>query len=186
MSGDERDERLLQLLEGRTAVTVTNVTWARPLRISTYLGVAELPEDLVVSVRCLVRVGDQVVVCTNADGRTHAWPGGRREPGEDYVATACREVWEETGWHLDPTTVESIGFLHLLNLGEPLDPYPHPDVLQVVTTAKASTRQADDWTDLECYELRSELMDVIEAAGAISVEEPMCIPYLHHLASSYQ
>lgn len=183
MTRANRDGRILRLLAGRTPMSVTEVTWARPLRISAYLAVAELPDDLVVSVRCIVRVDDQVVVCTNADGRTHAWPGGRREPGEGYVDTACREVWEETGWRLESSTVEVIGFLHLFNLGEPLEPYPHPDVVQVVTTAAATSRQADDWTDLEGYELHSDLMAIDDAVGAISVEEPMCIPYLLDLAS---
>lgn len=88
---------------------------------------------------------------------------------------------EETGWDLDPATVQVIGFLHLFNRGDPLAPYPHPDTLQVVTTAVATTRQADDWTNLEGYELHSALMGVGEAVNAISVEEPLCIPYLHTL-----
>ena len=42
-----------------------------PLRISAYTHVVDLPDELVTSVRCQVRVGDEVLVCTNADGISH-------------------------------------------------------------------------------------------------------------------
>ncbi len=38
-----------------------------------------------------------------------AFPGGRREPGETYVATALREAYEEVG--LDAATVDVLGAL---------------------------------------------------------------------------
>lgn len=183
MDEPTRDPRVIELLRHRTPASVTEVRWARHLRISTYVGASALPDELVVSVRCLVLVGEEVVVCTNADGRSHAWPGGRRHPAEPFAATATREVHEETGWLLDPASITEIGFLHLFNLGPPLDGYPHPDTLQVVVAARAHQRTAADWTDVEGYELSSQLLAVNAAIDAISPDEPMCIPFLRHLAS---
>jgi hypothetical protein len=62
---------LLDLLETRTATSVTKVMWARPLRISTYVGAADLPDDLVISVLCLVVVHEVIVGCTTTDGWVH-------------------------------------------------------------------------------------------------------------------
>jgi ADP-ribose pyrophosphatase YjhB (NUDIX family) len=67
-----------------------------PIRVSACTRVTPLPEELVTSVRCIVRVDNLLIYCQNSDGR-HPWPGGRRQPGESYVETAAREVHEETG-----------------------------------------------------------------------------------------
>ena len=93
-------------------------------------------------------------------------------------------MYEETGWHVHPGSVSAIGFLHLYNLGEPLDPYPHPDTLQLVVTATASTRATDAWTDVEGYELSSRLVPLDEACSYVSQDEPMCIPFLRSLAAA--
>lgn len=177
-----RDARVLDLLAGREPASITDVEWRRPLRISGYLGAVELPDDLVTSVRCLVTVGHQVVMCANRAGLIHAWPGGRREQGETFDATARREVLEETGWILDADPVTALGFLHLYNSGPPLDPFPHPDVLYAVVTARAAERAAEDWTDVEGYEISSRLTPLRDAASSVSAEEPMCVPFLEHLA----
>jgi len=152
-----------------------------PLRISSYVGPEKLPEELVTSVRVIVLVGDKVVVCDNADGFTHAWPGGRREPGETYGETACREVREETGWLLDPASLTPIGWLHLLHLGDPVPPFPHPDVLQLVLLGNVVERVAEQWTDSEDYEVSSRLAGLEEAHAAISDAEPFCRPFLRAL-----
>lgn len=182
--GPKRDHRLLALLDGRTPAAVTEVSWARPLRIGVYVGEAELPDDLVTSVRCLVIVGDQIVVCTTVEGRCHVWPGGRRRAGESYAETAAREVYEETGWFIDPESVTAMGFLHLRNLGEPLAPYPYPDTLQLVVSASASRRAASDWTDTESYEVSSRLVPLDEAPLVVSRDEPMCIQFVRHLVDN--
>lgn len=176
-----RDPRLLDLLSSRTPASVTDVQWARPLRISAFVGAAPLPDDLVMSVRCLVLVGDEVLLCTTVEGRSHAWPGGHRLPGESFAETAAREVHEETGWLLDPAAVDEIGFLHLHNVGEPLEGYPHPDTLQAVLVASATGRSAMDWTDVEGYEVSSRLVPLGTAADLVSPEEPMCLPFLRHI-----
>jgi 8-oxo-dGTP pyrophosphatase MutT (NUDIX family) len=143
-----------------------------PLRISAFAGPAELPSEFVVSVRCIVEVADQLVVCQNADGVWHPWPGGRREPGETYAETARREVHEETGWLLEPESLQDIGWLHFEHLkAQPADhPYPHPDWLQIVYRAAATTRDGDhdtEWTDTEGYEQRSKLVGISEARDLV-------------------
>jgi 8-oxo-dGTP pyrophosphatase MutT (NUDIX family) len=134
-------------------------------RLAAYALGRPVPEVVVGSVRCIVTVGDQVVVCTNEHGR-HPWPGGRREPGESFVDTACREVHEETGWLLDPASLEQLGWLHIeLDAVLPHDhPYPHPDLFQAVFIGYARERAGDEtWSDVEGYELSSELMSIVDA-----------------------
>ena len=157
-----RDPRLLDLLDQSAPVAVTDVTWARPIRIGTHLGHYELPDELITSVRCLVRVEGQVVVCTNVDGRTEVLPGGRREPGETLTETVCREVHEETGFVLRSDSLAMLGFLHLFNKGEPNPPYPHPDVLMLVMTGHAHPRTDETWTDTEGYVTSSRLQGLDE------------------------
>jgi 8-oxo-dGTP pyrophosphatase MutT (NUDIX family) len=118
-------------------------------------------------VRCVVLVGDRVVVCENVDG-CHPWPGGRREPGESHVETACREVLEETGWRLDPESLREIGWLHIeFFVTFPEDhPLPHPDILQVVYVGRAVDRDEaaeGTWTDIDGWELASSLASIDEA-----------------------
>lgn len=177
----ERHPDLLALLERCAPAIQRDDVWARPIHMTSYVGAEDLPDELVTSIRVIVRVGDDVVVCTNVDGHSHAWPGGRREPGESHAETACREVREETGWILEPASLEPIGFVHIFNTGDPLPPYPHPDVLQLVVVGRAMARAAEDWTDTEGYEVSSRLVPLDEACGAVSDGEPMCRPFLEVL-----
>lgn len=159
-------------------------TWGsgQAIRMTAYLGPADLPEQLTMSIRCIVRVGDKVVVCSNRDGFAHAWPGGRREPGETHAETACREVMEETGWTVDPATLELLGWLHMENVDpQPEDhPFPHPDFLQYVYTATAAEGpegRDPDWTDTEGYEVSSCLMPIDEAIERLS-DDPLTVTFL--------
>ena len=173
-----RDPRLLALLERCTpACEPDHVEWTRPLDVTAYLSTDALPDELVTSVRVIVRVDDDVVVCTNRDG-SHVWPGGHREPGETLVETACREVHEETGWLLDAESVEQVGFLLLTNLGEPNPPYPHPDSIHVVMAGRARERAAEEWTDVEGWELSSALCPLRELGVEV---ERLCGPFLELL-----
>lgn len=170
-----RHPDLAVLLATLSPEATQDTTWADgtvPLRISAYAAPADLPNELVISVRCLVRVDDRIVVCTNADGISHAWPGGRREPGESLIETACREVLEETGWVLDVKSLEHLGWLHLEHRSRPPEnhPYPHPDFLQVVYAGRAHERSGgrdSEWTDTAGYELSSCLMAPDEAYAAV-------------------
>lgn len=140
------------------------------------------------SVRCLVRVDGHIVVCENADGSLHPWPGGRRQTGETFVQTACREVHEETGWLLDPESLRPLGWLHF-HILRPQRPeehgLPHPDFLQVVYAGAARSRDGgreSDWTDTEGYELHSQLLPLEEALTTVT--EPLSMIFLHELKSS--
>jgi ADP-ribose pyrophosphatase YjhB (NUDIX family) len=150
-----------------------------PLRITAYEGESDLPDDLVLSVRCFVLVGDSLVICTNADGSSHPWPGGRREPGESIAETARREVHEETGWRLELDSLKALGWLHFERLVDEADPkYPHPDFLQLVYVGTATARdetQGEAWSDIDGYELSSRLVARQEALtlmdhGNVAVE----------------
>lgn len=138
------------------------------LRRSAHVEMDAPPDDLILSVRCIVRVGDKFVVCTNVDGASHPWPGGRREAGESYAETARREVHEETGWLLDTNSLRHIGWLHFEHQAPMTQPeFPWPDFFQIVFVAKASTRAADDWTDTEGYEASSQLLSFADTYAAI-------------------
>lgn len=153
--------RLVPVTDERTA-------WGQmELRFRGFLGDRDLPEELITSVRCIVTSGDAVLACEDKHPATHIWPGGRREPGEPLEQTAVREVWEETGWALDPTTIRRLGFLHfeVLTPVPENHPYPAPDFLQLVLWA-SGTPGAADWTDKDDgYVARSFLVPRTELAA---------------------
>lgn len=151
------------------------ITWQNgrlPLQVSAYTSVGrEFPMELLISVRCLVRVDDQIVLCETRDGERHIVPGGHREAGETFTETAVREVHEETGWLIRPETVRTLGWLHLQNLNAgPSEPHlPYPDFLQLVVCGSATERDGGrdaDWTDIEGFETSSRLVSVGEARTA--------------------
>jgi ADP-ribose pyrophosphatase YjhB (NUDIX family) len=133
--------------------------------VAAYPVPTPLPPDLVTSVRCIVRVGQCIVVCQSPD-MLHVWPGGRRLPGETYEMTARREVHEETGWLIDEADLTLLGFLHFRYVAPQPDdhPYPHPDFLQVVYTGRANSRdgRATDWIDLDGWEQGHRLLALSE------------------------
>jgi 8-oxo-dGTP pyrophosphatase MutT (NUDIX family) len=178
---------LLAILDEATPTAVQETTWSPStrLRVAAFVDDRELPDDLVVSVRCLVEVDAQVVVCRNADGVFHAWPGGRRQQGETHAETAAREVREETGWLIDPASLRRLGWLHLQHLRpQPSDhPYPHPDFLQIVYTASARERVGGldvSWIDSEGYELASQLCTPQDAIPLVK-DDPLCAVFLREL-----
>lgn len=170
-----RHPGLARLLADQKPAATGETSWlggAMPLRVSAYTTPADLPDELVTSVRCVVQVGELIVFCENADG-THPLPGGRREAGESYVDTVVREVHEETGWLLDRETLHPLGWLHLEHLAprRPDDPYPHPDFLQVVFHGTATERDGGpdvSWTDTEGYEQHSRLVRLTTARAMTS------------------
>lgn len=182
-----RHPDLVELLAITEPAAVMDETWGsgQPIRLAAYTEPADLPEEVTTSVRCIVRVGERIVVCTNRDGFSHVWPGGRREPGETPAETACREVMEETGWTVDPASLELLGWLHMENLqGQPADhPFPHPDFLQYVYTATAAEGpdgRDPDWSDTDGYEVSSCLMSIDEAAAQLS-DDPLALAFLRLL-----
>jgi ADP-ribose pyrophosphatase YjhB (NUDIX family) len=166
---------LIALLKTHAPAATGDLAWldgAMPLRVSAFIGPADLPLDLITSVRCIVHVGDRIVLCANKDG-VHPVPGGRREPGETLADTAVREVHEETGWRLERASMRPLGWLHLRQLGPPVagNRGPYPDFLQLVFHGTATERDGGPdvaWTDLDGYEQSSELVSVAEARARTS------------------
>jgi ADP-ribose pyrophosphatase YjhB (NUDIX family) len=172
-----RHPALAAVLERSEPSATTHAVWAdgtMPLQVSAYLGAADVPDELITSIRCIVRVGDLLVLCENEDS-VHPWPGGRRNPAETHAETAAREVHEETGWLLDGSDLEFLGWLHLTHLAPQPDDYrfPYPDFLQFVYTATASQRDGGpdvEWSDTEGYEQSSRLVTVEQALARTSTD----------------
>lgn len=164
-----RHEALRRSIGGLTPVATETAFWrgGMQLDVATYIGEADLPDELVVSVRCVVTVGDRVLVFEDASDSTDVLPGGRREAGESWQHTAQREVMEETGWHVDEASLTMLGFIHLQHVTPvPVGHrFPHPDFLQVVMHGEADAAGApDDWVDVdEGYVRRSWLAALAEA-----------------------
>lgn len=161
---------MISLLEACEPAASGEVAWMGGrlvLKVTAYPRPADLPEELVTSVRCIVRVDDRIVVCENESG-FHIWPGGGRKPGETFADTARREVHEETGWLIDESTIRILGWLHHehVNPAPEGHPYPHPDFLNPVLSARAPERdggEAAEWSDIEGYEFASRLVTIDEA-----------------------
>ena len=167
--------------EGRPAAE-HETAWlggAMPLRVSAYIGTEStprLPLELISSIRCIVRVGDEYLFCENKSSR-HPWPGGRRIAGESFADTAAREVHEETGWLLDQDSLRQLGWLRLRHLGpEPAgNEGAYPDFLQLVFVGEARERDGGlspeaAWDDVDGYELTSSLVTLEEAIARTSVD----------------
>ncbi|MFD9705509.1 hypothetical protein [Lentzea sp. NPDC059081] len=67
-----RHPELVRLVDACAPVAVAEVSWldgAMPLRVSAYAAAAELPDELITSVRCVVRVASwSSSDWTNTDG----------------------------------------------------------------------------------------------------------------------
>lgn len=159
---------LAELLAADPTIASCRLSWmdgAMPLRLDAHFGAALPPDDLIVSVRCIVRVGDRVVLVENSAGDRHVVPGGHREAGETHAETAIREVHEETGWSVDPESLRQLGWLHFAQLGpRPSGSYdPHPDFVHLVMSGVGTHRDSPDWTDIEGVEISSQLVSIDEA-----------------------
>jgi 8-oxo-dGTP pyrophosphatase MutT (NUDIX family) len=173
-----RHPDLVAVLQTLTPITSQLANWGElRFRISAYLSEHRVPDPLVTSVRCLVEVDRRIVVTESADD-VNVWPGGRREPGETMRQTAVREVHEETGYQLEPKSLQLLGFLHFEHLAPPPDdyPYPHPDFLQLVCRGRASERPSDDWQDIDGYVQRSWL-ETPSRARQLTLD-PVSLPFL--------
>ena len=173
---------LAEVLAAEEPVAEHETVWmdgAMPLRVTAYIGAQctpRLPLEIISSIRCIVRVGDEYLFCENKSSR-HPWPGGRRIAGESFAETAAREVHEETGWLLDKDSLRQLGWLRLRHLGpEPEgNPGPYPDFLQLVFVGAATEREGGlspdaPWDDVDDYELASSLVTLEEAIARTSTD----------------
>jgi 8-oxo-dGTP pyrophosphatase MutT (NUDIX family) len=165
---------VLAVLRAATPMAAERIVWPGGLLLdlAAYSPLPPLPSEFVTSVRCLVRVDDRVVVCHAPDG-PHIWPGGRREGGESYRATARREVYEETGRTIDEKALRPLGFLHYRYVeARPDDhPYPHPDFLQIVYATRIGDVGDPGWIDVDGREQGHHLHPLDDLDG-LSISAP--------------
>ncbi|CAM3237100.1 NUDIX domain-containing protein [Stackebrandtia soli] len=179
-----RDEAASILLAAHTPIATMTTVWANgamPLRCSAFDGPASLPDHLSGSVRCLVRVGGELVCCEN-EGGTHPWPGGRAEPGESIVETAVREVHEETGWFLLPDSVRVVGWLHYEHQAPMWEDYrlPYPDFFQTVVVGRADRRDAGHVADLDGGYEQRHWLESPETVPSLPRMTPLAAPFLRY------
>ena len=71
----------------------------------------EAADELLKFAVIIARSGDEWIFCKHKERDTWEAPGGRREPGEDILDTARRELYEETGaleFDIRPVCVYSV------------------------------------------------------------------------------
>lgn len=100
----------------------------------------------------IARIEGKWVFCKHKERTTLEAPGGRREPGEDILTTAKRELYEETGaihYDLKPISIysvtdrnrvnesgeESFGMLYYADIYE-FEKELHNEIEQIIITAK--------------------------------------------------
>ena len=117
---------------------------------------ADLPPlDVVSSVRGVVfRDGtNDVLVCRDADGRTHVTPGGRREPADAPPdVTLRRHVTAEAGCTIGEAP-RPLGFIHYRHLNHAAShgrAEPLPDFATVVYVARATGGPTADARERTC------------------------------------
>lgn len=141
---DTEPQSLFPLVLSGTQLSseIENWTWKQfnlELVVSYYATDTIPTLSYVSSVRAIVLQGNNVLAVTNQDKTQHIIPGGRIEKNETLIDTLGREVSEETGWIIEQPRL--LGLLHFRHLTpRPLDyPYPYPEFVQLVYTARAVT-----------------------------------------------
>lgn len=172
-------ESARRLLGLHTPAAVVDADWpAGKVRISAYLGVAELPTEIPGRVRCLVTDEMRILVTWDVSGTPDCFPGGGAEPGESIAETARREVWEETGWHIDIGTIEVLGWIHLESFVEPSSDhrFPHPDSFMTVIRVRPAHAEAnqEDWRDVDGFIARSAFLPVSALPEPIKCDPISC------------
>jgi 8-oxo-dGTP pyrophosphatase MutT (NUDIX family) len=179
-----RLESAKALLEQHEPVASVERDWpAGRIRLSAYLGACQLPSEIPGRVRCLVTDGEVVLLTRDQHGYPDCFPGGGADDGETIAETARREVWEETGWHIDVDTIAVIGWIHLESLSEPSPdrPFPSPDVFMTVLQVEPSHAEAghETWIDTEGFILESRFIAVEDLPVEIWAD-PISASFLGH------
>lgn len=164
--GDEHPA-VAPLLARLTPAAITHDDWNGLLiDVAVYItGSIELPPVVTCGARAIVLAGGGVLLCETPRD-VHILPGGQLERGETVVEAACREVFEETGWRVDPANSEMLGFIHMRDVSPvPQDHrFPNPDFIHAVLVVHADAAEAPEgeWSDTEGWEVRSRLRPIDE------------------------
>ncbi|GHO49449.1 NUDIX hydrolase [Ktedonospora formicarum] len=148
---------LLEYLKQSRHISGVDVVWSTPIRIDSYVNPKLPPRALeyTISVRCVVRRGNEVLVIRDPNG-VHLLPGGHRENGETFEETLRREVLEESGWSIQPP-LRFLGIRHMQH-SVPHPPYPFPNHLQLVYCANAGNYHPEA-REKDGYELGAAFYD---------------------------
>jgi 8-oxo-dGTP pyrophosphatase MutT (NUDIX family) len=116
------------------------------------------PLEYITSVRAIVCTHQDVLLVRDPES-VHIQPGGRREEGESLEQTLRREVLEETGWIIE--SPQLLGIKHFCHLTpRPIDyPYPYPDFLQMIYSARPE-RYSAEARRTDGYELSATLVPI--------------------------
>jgi ADP-ribose pyrophosphatase YjhB (NUDIX family) len=142
-----------------------------------------LPTQPVIGVGAVVWRDDQVLLIRRGKPpKQDSWslPGGRQELGETVAAAAQREVWEETGLHIDVHDVVAV--VDLIERNDDGAVQVHYTLIDVLAEWQSGEAQAADdatavaWATLDelpCYELWSETERIIRLAAERRSERPL-------------
>lgn len=170
-------------LEKRFPAVFARQTWAGGVSILGFtLSDILPPEDRVSSVNLVPFVGEDCIMI-EATGLGPMVPGGTRDPGEELLDTAARELMEEAGARLRSWSPLGWWSQHS-NLPTPYRPWlPHPDFLRLFLIGEveivSSPTQPDGGEAIE----RVLVLPAGEAAAWIEQQGRADIADLYRLAA---
>lgn len=144
------------------------VSWPpSQLRLRSYITTLLPPDDLIVSVRAVIRIQEAALLVRNSDEQ-HILPGGRREANETFEDTVKREVLEESGWSVIIKQLLGVRHFRHLTPRPPKYVYPYPDFFQLVYLAqplhyRANYRQEGEYEENAQFVAREELTTILLA-----------------------
>lgn len=84
----------------------------------------------------------------------YKFPGGGIENGEDHLTTLIREVAEESGLSVIPSSVQPYGYVHRVQKGTKEDMFIQDNYYYFCDVQdKVNLPQLDDYEDEECFTL---------------------------------
>lgn len=145
----------------------------KPNRMSTVV-TDQTPERHAVSCAFVLAFHGDAIVLTDLHERGWDIPGGHVESGESLEDAARRELFEETGAHVD--SLEQIGYMKIELFGErPVGyAYPFPNSYMVFYWGKV--------TKLEEVQLNNE----VRGRGTFRPNDAMQVPWIRENAGLYR